>query len=164
MGATVSLVEVNIIVQRRHHMFHIVGVLAIVMVIIGWTIAQESHSSKRLTLAKGVGTVSARGEVGGESQDRYIVNLEAGRKVTVALYSEQNKAEFSICNEKDGFGDSDICEGSKSIRLRDFSKSKKVIYRRAMQWAGRIPAAGDYTISVVAYPGSARYVLRIKVE
>lgn len=73
--------------RLRHRAFHIVGVSAIMMFIVSWSFAQESHDSKRLTLAKGVGVVTARGEVGGESQDRYALNLEAGRKVTVVLYS-----------------------------------------------------------------------------
>jgi hypothetical protein len=82
----------------------------------------------------------------------------------IVLYSEQNKADFSICDERDGYGDSDVCQGAKSIRLKYSTVSKEVKYRKAMQWTGRIPKAGDYTISVVAYPGSARYTLQVKVE
>jgi hypothetical protein len=150
--------------QWRQRILHILAVSAIVIFIGSQTIAQDSHTEKRVSLADGVGTITERGEVGGESQNRYVLNLDAGRKVTIVLESEQNKADFSLCDERDGFGDSDICQKAKTTRLKYSTKSKEVKYRKAMQWTGRIPKAGDYTISVTAYPGSARYTLQIKVE
>jgi hypothetical protein len=150
--------------QWRHRILHIFAVLAIVIFIVSRTIAQESHTEKRISLANGVGTITERGEIGGESQDSYVLNLDAGRKVAIVLYSEQNKADFSICDEHDGYGDSDVCQRAKTTRLKYFTISKEVKYRKAMQWTGRIPKAGDYTISVVAYLGSARYTLQVKVE
>jgi hypothetical protein len=150
--------------QWRSRILHVFAVLGIVIFIVSRTIAQESHTEKRLSLADGVGTITERGEVGGESQDRFVLNIDAGRKVTIVLYSEQNNADFSICDERDGYGDSDVCQRAKPIRLKYSTRSKEVKYRKAMQWTGRIPKADDYTISVVAYPGSARYTLQVKVE
>jgi hypothetical protein len=150
--------------QWRYRILHIFAVLGIVIFIVSRTIAQESHTEKRISLANGVGTITEHGEVGGESQDRYVLNIDAGRRVTIVLYSEQNKADFSICDERDGYGDSDVCQRAKTIRSKYSTRSKEVKYRKAMQWMGRIPKAGDYTISVIAYPGSASYTLQVKVE
>jgi len=150
--------------QWRDHMLHISAVLAIVIFVVSWAIAQESRTEKRISLADRAGTITLHGEIGGESRDRYVFNLEAGRKVTIVLYSRQNKADFSICDERDGYGDSEVCQSARNIRLKYFTRSKEVKYRRAQQWTGSIPIAGDYTISVVAYPGSDRYTLQVKVE
>jgi hypothetical protein len=149
--------------QWRHRTLHIFAFLAILFFIVNRTIAQESHTEKRISLSNGVGTITEQGETGGESQDRYVLNLNAGRKVEIVLYSEQNKADFIICDERDGFGDSDVCQRAKPMRLKESSRSK-ISSRKVMRWTGRIPKAGDYTISVVAYSGSARYTLQLKVE
>jgi hypothetical protein len=93
-----------------------------------------------------------------------VLNLDVGRKVEIVLYSDQDKADFIICDQRDGYGDSDVCQRAKPIRLKYFSRPKEVKYRKAIRWTGRIPEAGDYTISITASAGSARYTLQVKVE
>lgn len=124
----------------------------------------EIFPGKRLNLKNDKGTLSVRGVVGGDSQDRYVINLTPGKKMTVTLQSDQNKGEFSLCDIKGGFGDSDKCvEGANAI-TKNATRSRRAKYNQFKRWVGKIPKSGDYGISVVAYPGSAKYTLIIKVE
>ena len=143
---------------------YVAGAVAIALFIPSRVVAQDSPRDKHLSLTSGVGTVTEQGEIGGESQARYTLQLEAGRKITVTLFSQQNKAEFGICDERDGFGDSEACQGGKIIKLKRPGKFGKARHRTAAYWSGLIPQTGSYTITVTAYPGSARYTLQIKVE
>ena len=91
-------------------------------------------------------TAVARGFIGGEAHDSYEFHVKAGRKVTVTITSQGNRASFSVSNaefgEPVGFG-----KGSNGGRT----------------WTGTIPETGVYFISVIAHP-QARYTLRVTKE
>lgn len=129
----------------------VLGMAAAVFFVSVPTAAQNQFNlDKRLRLKRGVGTVVTRGYIGGESQDRYTIRVGAGRELTVSITSGENKADFSVCDA----GEQDECKSSEVT-----ARSKNV-----KSWTGRVARAGDYHIFVTAYPGAARYRLKVTVK
>lgn len=114
------------------------------------TAQNHFNRDKRLRLKRGVGMVTTQGYIGGESQDRYAIRVGAGKELTVTITSEENKADFSVCDarEQDGCQSGEEAPHSRTVK----------------KWAGRVPRDGDYHIFVTAYPGAARYELKITVK
>lgn len=163
-------------IQRQDRIFCVVRILAIIFLTVSSAIAQDSRPSISAALAggegkisvalmNGVGTVTARSEIGGESRDSYALKLEAGRKITILLYSEGNRADFAVSSNGQGCDDDlSFNDTTKTVRVKYLTKSKKVKYRKAIEWTGTVPETCEYKIDVTAYPGSADYTLQIKIQ
>lgn len=162
--------------QRQYREFRVAGVLAVIFLIVGSAIAQDSRPRVSAALAggegtisvalmNGIGTVTARSEIGGESRDSYALKLEAGRKITILLSSEQNKADFAIGGSGPGCSDDpSFNAATQTVREKYLTKSKKVRYRKAIRWTGTVPETCEYRIDVTAYPGAAEYTLQIEIK
>lgn len=166
----------KIIMQRQYQAFRVVRVFAIIVLIVSSAIAQDSRPRISAALAggegkidvaliNGVGTITARSQIGGESRDSYIFDLEIGRNIMILLYSDQNKADFAISSNGQGCNDNlSFNDTTKTVRVKYLTKSKKVKYRKVIKWTGTVPETCEYRIDVTAYPGAADYTLQIKIK
>ena len=103
---------------------------------------------------------TARGFVGGESHDTYVIRARKGQTMTVQISwrrernNEQgqnngnNHAEFWV-------GESPDFDGDKVVLGKESSEGKR--------WSCRIPKPGNYYIHVSAYP-AAHYTLSVTVR
>jgi len=100
---------------------------------------------------------TARGFIGGESHDSYLIHARKGQTLTVHLSWRRhhdkilgdNKAEFWVGDLPDFDGEGEVKFGKR------FANGKG--------WSGRLPKTADYYIYVTAHP-SARYTLRVTVK
>jgi hypothetical protein len=107
---------------------------------------------KRIQLPKGLGTEVVEGFIGGESHDSYVLEIQAGRTLSLRLGIDEKEKE-------------DGSEASFSVSLEEFgegvdfgSESDGGLY-----WEGKVTATSDYFISVVAHP-SAHYKLTVTAK
>lgn len=118
--------------------------LAFLLLAANFTAAQ-GDTTKRLR-----SPATARGFVGGESHDGYVIHARKGQLMTVRigwLREDDNRAEFSVSDSPDFGGQVEFGRVSDKGR----------------RWSGRIPATGDYYIYVVAHP-TAQYKLKVRVK
>jgi hypothetical protein len=108
-----------------------------------------AQAPKPITLNGGTGHISVRGKVGGEEHDAYMLKLEAGRSVRIALSSTGGKASLKFCDSDDFSGSAPVAFGKRSPDGKS--------------WTGRIPAQHMYYIYIVAHP-EARYILSLWVK
>lgn len=100
---------------------------------------------------------TARGLVGAESHDSYVIRARKDQRMTVEISwrhehdpdTEDNHAEFFVGELPNFNGDGEVKFGRASDSGR--------------RWSGKIPRTGDYYIYVMAYP-TAHYRLRVRVE
>ena len=95
---------------------------------------------------------TARGFIGGESHDSYVIRARRGQMMTVRISwikEGDNNASFSVSRSADFFNANPVNFGRKSNGGRT--------------WTGTVPATRDYYIYVVAHP-TARYTLRVTVK
>jgi hypothetical protein len=112
-------------------------------------LAAFAESPTPLHLHGGVGHLSVRSKVGGEQHDAYMLELEAGRTVRIALSARGGKASFSVCN-------SDNYSDAEPVGFGKRSPDGK-------SWTGEIPVRKVYYVYVTAYP-EARYTLSLWVK
>lgn len=94
----------------------------------------------------------ARGFIGGESHDGYVVRARKGQTLTVRLSWRRegdSRASFAVSESPDPYTGEPVKFGNDSNNGR--------------RWVGRIPRSGDYYIDVVAHP-SAHYTLHVSVK
>jgi hypothetical protein len=94
----------------------------------------------------------ARGTIGGESHDSYVIRARKGQTMTVKISwrSEgENNASFTVSESADFFSAQQVGFGEES----DGGK----------RWTGKIPQTRDYFIYVTAHP-TADYVLRVNLK
>lgn len=94
----------------------------------------------------------ARGFIGGESHDSYVIRARRGQMMTVRISwrrEADNTANFSVATGRNFFNSEAVNFGRQSNGGRT--------------WTGRIPATRDYYIYVTAHP-TARYTLRITIK
>lgn len=138
--------------QPAGKIVRIIGVFAVVLFVSSGIAAQENfNKDERLQIKRGASSVATRGYVGGEAQDRYRIRVAAGREMIVRVFSKENNADFSVCEAAD---EEAVCASSEAATD---GKGGKL-------WNGRIVRGGDYYIFVTAYPGAARYTLRVTVK
>ncbi len=95
---------------------------------------------------------TARGTIGGESHDSYVVRAQRGKTLVVQISWQKdgdNRAEFSISRSANFFSASPVNFGTES-------SGGKV-------WTGKIPQTGNYYIYVTGFP-TARYTLRVRYK
>ena len=110
------------------------------------TAAQENASPKKRLRSP----ATARGFIGGESNDGYVIRARRGQVMTVRIswrHVDDNRAEFSV---------SDSAEFGGQVEFGKLTYSGR-------RWRGKIPQTGDYYIYVVAHP-SARYILKVTLK
>lgn len=128
-------------VKNVRQILQLIACLAVLLASAHLVQAQEQEATG-LCFPDGKNTAVARGVIGGESQEFYILHLTAGRKLTVRITSFRNRAQF-IVRTSDFAGVNFGTESDGGNR-----------------WTGTIPQTGVYFISVVAHP-TARYTLRV---
>jgi hypothetical protein len=108
---------------------------------------RENSSAVRLR-----GAAPARGFIGGESHDAYVVRARAGQLLRVRLSWRRegdSRASFTVSESPDFYSGEAAKFGAE--------------YDGGRRWSGRVPRTGDYYVYVVAHP-SARYALRVSVR
>jgi hypothetical protein len=93
---------------------------------------------------------TARGFIGGESHDSYVVRARRGRTLVVEISWRKdgdNRAEFTVSRGSNFYSASPVKFG------RETNGGKT--------WTGKITQTGNYYIYVVGYP-TARYTLRVR--
>lgn len=124
-------------------MLRLIATVAFALLLTNVAVAQDQEAAGICFSGK---TAVMRGFIGGEAHDSYEFHVKAGRKVTVTITSQGNRASFSVGKEE--FGEP-VSFGKDSNKGRT--------------WTGTIPETGVYFISVVAHP-QARYTLRVTKE
>lgn len=122
------------------------------------TLAQEQEHSKRLR-----SPATARGVIGGESHDSYVIRARKGQTMTLQISSRpvpEDKQE-PVENHGDnpaGFwvGELPGFDGNGYVRFGKKSNQGK-------RWRGKIPKTRNYYIYVSAFP-TAQYTLRVTVQ
>lgn len=95
---------------------------------------------------------TARGFIGGESHDSYIIRARRGQTMTIRISwrrEADNTANFSVATGRNFFN-------SETVNFGRQSNGGKT-------WTGRIPATRDYYIYGTAHP-TASYTLRVSVR
>jgi hypothetical protein len=115
--------------------------------------AQEEMTLKDTTPKRRLRSpATARGFIGGESHDSYVIRARKGQTLTVHISWRRaggNRAEFEVSESPDFFDSEPAAFGAAPEGGR--------------RWAGRVPRSGDYYIYVIAHP-TARYTLSVRVE
>lgn len=106
----------------------------------------STHPAERLRPAPNGKPVVVKGNIGGESHESYVVELEEGAELMVRIASRKNRASFVVSSEE--FGEP-VGFGTESEDGR--------------RWVGRVPRTGAYYVAVVAHP-QARYSLTVVVR
>jgi hypothetical protein len=113
--------------------------------------AQENTTLKDTTPRKRLRSpATARGFIGGESHDSYVIHARKGQIMTVRISwrrSDDNRTEFTVSKSPSFFDDGQVVFGKKTDNGRN--------------WRGEIPETGNYYIYVVAHP-TAHYILKVK--
>ena len=95
---------------------------------------------------------TARGFIGGESHDGYVIRVRKGQTLTVDLswrLKDDNRAEFTVSESSNFFNGEQV----------NFGKSSD----NGKRWSGKVPKTGNYYIYVVGHP-TARYKLLVTVK
>lgn len=111
-------------------------------------LAQEDTTPKKRLRSPAV----ARGFIGGESHDSYVIRARRGRTMTVQISWRRegdNRAEFTISDSPNFFSAEQVKFGRES--------------NEGKRWTGKIPRTRDYYIYVVAHP-KAHYTLSVRVR
>lgn len=107
--------------------------------------AQEDTTPKERLRA----TATAKGFIGGESHDSYVIRAKKGQTMTVQLLWKRkadNGADFTVSKSANFFNGAQVTFGKVSDKGR--------------RWSGKIPKTGNYYIYVVAHP-TAHYTLSV---
>jgi hypothetical protein len=109
------------------------------------TFAQsDTTPKKRLQIP-----ATAKGFIGGESHDSYVINASKGQTITIQISWQRedgNRASFTVSKSANFFNGDAVNFGKESLNGK--------------RWTGKIPKTGKYYIYVVANP-SAKYTLKI---
>lgn len=92
------------------------------------------------------GTVSlphGEGDMHNDGADRYTFNYKAGQRLTVNLQSDKGKAIFTI-------------------NRADYEPAS--LPASVKRWSGKLPASGQYLITIFAREGSDKYALKLSLS
>lgn len=110
--------------------------------------AQEDTTPKKRLQSP----ATARGLIGGESHDSYVIRVRKGQMLTVDLSwqrKEDNRAEFTVSESANFFNAGQVEFGNAS--------------NEGKRWSGEVPKTRDYYVYVVGHP-TARYRLQVTVK
>ncbi len=122
--------------------------LATLLLTANLTWAQEDTTPKKRLRSP----ATARGFIGGESHDSYVINVRKGRTLTVQIswqLKDDNRAEFTVSESSNFFSGEPVSFGKASADGK--------------RWSGQVPKTADYYIYVVGHP-TARYKLLVTVK
>lgn len=122
--------------------------MAIVVLAVNVVWAQDDTTPKKRLR----NSATAKGEIGGESHDSYVIRVRKGQTLTVEFSwqrKEDNRAEFTVSESSNFFN-------AAQVGFGDISNDGK-------RWSGKIPETKDYYIYVVGHP-IARYRLKVSVK
>ncbi len=122
--------------------------MAIVVLAVNVVWAQDDPTPKKRLR----NSATAKGEIGGESHDSYVIRVRKGQTLTVEFSwqrKEDNRAEFTVSESSNFFN-------AAQVGFGDISDDGK-------RWSGKIPETKDYYIYVVGHP-IARYRLKVSVK
>jgi len=138
-------------VTPRRIMFH--NMIAALLMTSVLASSQENTTVKDSTPAKRLRSQAiAKGFIGGESHDSYVIHVRKGEKLTVQISWRRegdNCAEFTVSESANGFNGEPVKFGVDS--------------KQGKSWSGAVPRTGDYYIYVVAHP-TANYALRVTIK
>lgn len=106
---------------------------------------RDGTPKKRLAIP-----ATARGFIGGEAHDSYVVRARRGRTLVVEISWRKdgdNRAEFTVSRGTNFYN-------ASAVRFGRTTNGGK-------RWTGKIAQTGNYYIYVVGYP-TARYTLRVR--
>lgn len=129
--------------KRIRQVLQLVSCLSVLLVSAHLAQAQMEQDATGLCFNERTKTAIAKTTIGGESHDSYVFHAVEGRKVTVSIRSQGNRAQFTVSTTE--FGEA-VNFGTTT--------------NRGQTWKGTIPQSGTFFISVVAHP-TAYYVLRV---
>jgi hypothetical protein len=99
-----------------------------------------AHGKRSATVSGSVQLPHGEGDMHNDGADRYSFHYRAGERLTFSLESEANRAVFSI--------------SSMDSALANLPTLKT-------RWSGRLPASGDYYVTVWTEKGAAPYTLKV---
>ncbi len=97
-------------------------------------------------------SASARGFVGGESHDSYVIHAAKDQTLSVQISWKregENQAEFTVSQSANFYESEQVAFGKAT--------------NKGARWTGIVPTTGDYYIYAVAHP-AAHYTLRVTVK
>lgn len=133
---------------RFHRLPFLLLVTATILLTAGPLRAQDDTTPKKRLRSP----ATARGFIGGESHDSYVIRARKGQTMTVRISWRRegdNNAQFTVSDSSNFFNAAQVSFGSESDGSR--------------RWIGKIPKTRDYYIYVVAHP-TAHYMLRVTVK
>ena len=136
----------------RRTLLRFAGRVVMSAMLIGLTLqpiafSQEAPKPIRLRFARGRHITSARGLVGGEATNYYLVHGRAGQLLTVHAISRRKRTQVGVTLAKD---DSYVPGKQKDSDLT--------------RWQGRLPVTGDYLIQVNVSPYAEWYTLKVTLR
>ncbi|MBL8188442.1 MAG: hypothetical protein JNK38_10570 [Acidobacteria bacterium] len=126
----------------------LLATMAIVVLAVNVIRAQDDTTPKKRLR----NSATAKGEIGGESHDSYVIRVRKGQTLTVEFSwqrKEDNRAEFTVSESSNFFNGTQVEFGTVS--------------NDGKRWSGKIPKTTDYYIYVVGHP-IARYTLKVSVK
>ncbi|HKR02460.1 MAG TPA: hypothetical protein VJT09_17415 [Pyrinomonadaceae bacterium] len=101
------------------------------------------RGKRTATLTGSVQLPHGEGDMHNDGADRYELKYRAGQRVTFTLESEGNRAVFSIST---------------------YGPNGPNLPAQKTRWTGRLPASGDYLITVWTSEGAAKYTLHVSLR
>ncbi len=117
---------------------------SIVLCVVATCVLAQQGTTQRVRFARGETSATVEGAVVRGTRDRYLIQARRGQMITVRLSSLESNAVFDL-----------YAPGGKP-RLNTMDDTTI--------WGGKLPASGDYTISVGPTRGNATYTLEVTVE
>src|SRR5262249_50215194 len=100
---------------------------------------------------------TARGFIGGESHDSYVIRARKGQIMTVQIsWRREHDNELGASHAEFFVGELPNFDGDGRVKFGKESDNGR-------RWSGKIPRTGDYYIYVNAHP-TAHYTLRVTVK
>ncbi|MGH9905154.1 MAG: hypothetical protein ACRD8U_06160 [Pyrinomonadaceae bacterium] len=112
------------------------------------TLAQLEQEPIRLRFPRGSDTAFAKGFIGGESTDYYVVRVRAGQKLIVDAISRRKRTQVYVSHAEDDASLTEVEPDRANLT----------------HWEGIAPRTGDYLIRVNVHPYAERYTLKVTVR
>lgn len=116
----------------------VISLLALIPLISG---AAQSDRTIRVKFKRGSSSTVIRDSVIRGTRDHYLTGARAGQTMTVNISSTERNAVFDLQ-----------------------TPGGAVLAQEETSWRGKLPASGDYMISVGGTRGNASYTLRISIR
>ncbi|MBS1788942.1 MAG: hypothetical protein JST85_14525 [Acidobacteria bacterium] len=132
--------------QQRACLMFATMAIVFLAVTVAWA-QNDTTPKKRLR-----NSTTAKGLIGGESHDSYVIHVRKGQTLTVELSwqrKEDNRAEFTVSESANFFNAGQVEFGNAS--------------NEGKRWSGEVPKTRDYYVYVVGHP-TARYRLQVTVK